>query len=275
MQERAPTALFFSVLLHGTVVAAIAALAFFVHYQTRPPMQGFELVAGPPTDLTATEAPALGRPEGTVEVKVNQPLARYEPPVVEPAAPAPPAPARPAAVKPTASAKGEVKTTVHAPSRAELKRMTYEQYVKRYGQPSKARSSTAAGAARSRPAPRIDVKGIAEGVLGGSSASKGGGGGRALTAAQRTELEGYIARLVTALRQNHEKPPGLSELLTADVEFLIAADGTISRMHIVRSSGNAGFDQSCIEAFRRMGSIGPKPDGRNDTWVLTFRMKDE
>jgi colicin import membrane protein len=112
-------------------------------------------------------------------------------------------------------------------------------------------------------------------VLGGSASSKGGGGGTALTAAQRTELEGYIARLVTALRQNHEKPPGLSDLLSTDVEFLIAADGTISRVHVVRSSGNAAFDESCIEAFARMGSVGPKPDGKSDTWVLTFRMKEE
>ncbi len=276
MQERAPTAFFFSALLHGTVVAIIVALAFFVHSRSRPPMQVFELVAGPPTDLTATEAPALGRPEGTVEVKVNQPPARYEPPAPEPVAPALPAPARPAVSPPVTSAsKGAVKTTVHAPSRAELKRMTYEQYVKRYGPPTKARSSTAAGAGRARPAPKIDVKGIAEGVLGGSSRSKGGGGGHALTAAQRSELEGYIARLVTALRQNHEKPPGLSDLLAADVEFFIAADGTISRIRIARSSGNEAFDQSCIDAFRQVGSVGPKPDGKSDTWVLTFRMKDE
>ena len=56
---------------------------------------------------------------------------------------------------------------------------------------------------------------------------------------------------------------------------MIAADGTISRVHVVRSSGNAAFDESCIEAFARMGSVGPKPDGKSDTWVLTFRMKEE
>ena len=36
---------------------------------TRPPMQVFELVAGPGNDYTATAAPALGTPEGTIEVK--------------------------------------------------------------------------------------------------------------------------------------------------------------------------------------------------------------
>ncbi len=282
MQERAPTAFFFSVLLHGTVVAVIVGLAFYVHQRTRPAMQVFELVAGPPTDPTATEAPALGTPEGTVEVKVNEPKVPTPPAPREavvappaPAAPVPPVAARPAPVTPPATATGEVKTTVHAPSKRELRRMTYEQYVKRFGKPSKARPSASATTGRQRPAPKIDVKGIAEGVLGGSSRSKGGGGGHALTAPQRSELEAYIARLVMALRQNHQKPPGLSDLLAADIEFFIAADGTISRVRVSRSSGNADFDQSCVDAFRQVGSVGPKPDGKSDTWVLTFRMKDE
>ena len=274
MQERAPTAFFCSVALHGTVVALIAALAFVVQHQARPPMQVFELVAGPPTDATATEAPALGRPEGTVEVKVNQPVAPRAPVVAEPVAP--PAPQPPVAAKPAATAPAAVKTTVHAPSHKEIQRMTYKEYVKRYGPPPKPGATAGGGAAAlSRPAPKIDVRGIAEGVLGGSSRSKGGGGGHALTATQRSELEAYIARLVMALRQNHQKPPGLSDLLAADIEFFIAADGTISQVHVSRSSGNADFDQSCVEAFRQVGSVGPKPDGKSDTWVLTFRMKDE
>jgi colicin import membrane protein len=123
--------------------------------------------------------------------------------------------------------------------------------------------------------PQIRTKGIPDGVIGGSSSSKGGGGGTALTAAEHSALDGYIARLVAALRQNHEKPPGLSDLLSADVEFLLAADGTISRVQIVRSSGNTDFDLSCIEAFKRVGSVGPRPDDKTDTKVLMFRMKED
>ncbi|HUL54787.1 MAG TPA: TonB family protein [Opitutaceae bacterium] len=263
MHARAPAAFFLSLLLHGTVVIAIVVLAFIVQQHVPPPVQVFELVAGPPTDLTATAAPALGSPEGTVDVKIPEPPARVEPARVEEAPPAAEV-TRPAArpeAKPVAPAKPAPK-------------MSYDQFVKQHGRPSTAKSAST-GAPRATPVPKINAKGIADGVLGGSASSKGGGGGRALTAAQRTELEGYIARLVMALRQSHEKPPGLSELLTADVEFLIAADGSISRVHVVRSSGNGAFDESCVEAFQRMGSIGPKPDGKNDTWVLTFRMKDE
>lgn len=272
MYARSPTAFFLALLLHGTVVVAIVVMAFIVQQHTPPPVQVFELVAGPPTDLAATAAPALGTPEGTVDVKIPEPPARAEPVKAEPAAAEASPPAAEIA-KPVTRPEAKTTAPTKTPAKAEPK-MSYDQFVNKHGKPSPSRTASA-GAPRAMAVPKINSKGIAEGVRGGSPDSKGGGGGRALTAAQRTELEGYIARLVTALRQNHEKPPGLSDLLSADVEFLIAADGSISRMHIVRSSGNAAFDESCIAAFRRMGSIGPKPDGKNDTWVLTFRMKDE
>jgi len=275
MQARTPSAFFFSVTLHGSVIAAIAALAYFVQQHTRPPMHVFELVAGPGNDLTATAAPALGTPEGTVEVKVPQLPARREPIAPVPAPPAPVttpvAPAVPAAAPATA----EVKTTVHAPSRGELKRLTYEQYVRKYGKPSPAQPSSKPGTGRTTAVPRINAKGIADGVRGGSSNSRAGAGGTALTTAEHSAMEGYFSRLVVALRQNHEKPPGLSDLLSADIEFFIAADGTISRVRVARSSGNDAFDQSCIDAFRQVGSVGPRPDGRSDTNIIEFRMKDE
>jgi TonB family protein len=201
--------------------------------------------------------------------------------VAEPAPPAPPvtpAPAKPAPAAATAAPTAEVKTTVHAPSRKEINRLTYQQYVKKYGLPSKAQpssSSAAAGSGRPRAVPKINARGIAEGVLGGSPNSRKGGGGHALTAPARSEMEGYFARLITALRQNLEKPPGLSDLLSADVEFFIAADGTISRVRIANSSGNEEFDRACIDAFRQVGSVGPRPDGQSDIKVITFRMKDE
>ncbi len=270
MYARSPTAFFLSLLLHGTIVTAIVVLAFIVQQRTPPPVQIFELVAGPPTDPTATAAPALGSPEGSVEVKIPEPPARAEP-VVEETAPPPSKSetSRPATRTETKAAA----TATKAPSLKES-RLSYDQYVKKYGKPASSKSGSS-GAPRAVAVPQIRTKGIPDGVIGGSASSKGGGGGTALTAAQHSALEGYIARLVAALRQNHEKPPGLSDLLSADVEFLIAADGTISRVQIVRSSGNTDFDLSCIEAFRRVGSVGPKPDGKSDTWVLTFRMKED
>jgi len=265
MPERTSTAFFLSLLLHGAAVAAIFALAFAVQQRKPPPVMIFDLVAGPGNDLGATAAPALGTPEGDFKVKVHEPPGHV--PVI-PVAPEEPAPTR---AESRAAAAEKARATEKAAAEA---RMTYEQYVKKYGAPK----SATAGSSRSPrpiPVPRINGRGIAEGVEGGSPDSTRGAGGTALTAAMHSELDAYISRLVAALRQNHEKPPGLSDLLEADVEFFIAADGTLSHIRIARSSGNAAFDESCIEAFRRVGSVGPKPDGKSATWELTFKMKDE
>jgi len=270
MYARSPTAFFLSLLLHGTVVTAIVVMAFVVQQRTPPPVHVFELVAGPPTDLTATAAPARGSPEGTVDVKIPEtPAARAEPVMEEPA----PTPSKSETARHPSRSETAAASATKAPSLKES-RLSYDQYVKKFGPPKSAKAG-GSGSTHASAVPQIKTKGIPDGVVGGSSSSKGGGGGTALTTAEHSVLDGYIARLVAALRQNHEKPPGLSDMLYADVEFLIAADGTISRVQIVRSSGNTDFDLSCLEAFKRMGSVGPKPDGKSDTWVLRFRMKED
>jgi TonB family protein len=79
--------------------------------------------------------------------------------------------------------------------------------------------------------------------------------------------------LVQRLRESHQQPPGLSDLLNAGVEFTIAANGNISGVRIVRSSGNAAFDQSVLEAFFRV-RMPARPDGKTDSQRLTFRIRE-
>jgi colicin import membrane protein len=63
-------------------------------------------------------------------------------------------------------------------------------------------------------------------------------------------------------------------LLSAEAEFTLAANGVLTGVRIVRSSGNADFDASVLEAFARVRSIGPRPDSKTGTHRLTFRMKE-
>ena len=129
-------------------------------------------------------------------------------------------------------------------------------------------------AATANPGKRIDVGSIKKGVTGGTGAGSTGAGGAALLRAQQDAQDSYFAMLIQQLKQNHEKPEGLSDLLSADVSFRIGADGTISQVVITRSSGNPDFDRSVLAAFARTGSIGPRPDKKGDTSRLTFRMKE-
>ena len=63
--------------------------------------------------------------------------------------------------------------------------------------------------------------------------------------------------------------------MTARLEFYVAADGSLSGVRIVRSSGNPGFDQSVLEAFHKTASIGPRPDGKGETVSMEFDLRED
>lgn len=281
-----------SLTLHGAIVALVLFFTFAMHTQVKEQPKIFELVAGEGDNYMATEAPALGTPG--IKLNVPTPPAPVVKPAPEPE-PAPPepvierAPEKPApkaAVKPVETktpnytkdvlriASKREKRLVEADRKkreAEAKRISKAEFDKL----NKSKTQPKGGAVNPKVA-RIDAEGIAKGVVGGSVNNKtGGAGGKALSRAEQSALDSYIALLLQRLRAAHEKPPGLSDLLEAEVEFRIAADGTLSGVKIVRSSGSSEFDRSVLEAFARVRSIGPTPNNKSDVWVVTFKMKEE
>ncbi|MBX3749195.1 MAG: TonB family protein [Opitutaceae bacterium] len=281
-----------SLTLHGAIVALVLFFTFAMHTQVKEQPKIFELVAGEGDNYMATEAPALGTPG--IKLNVPTPPAPVVKPAPEPE-PAPPepvierAPEKPApkaAVKPVETktpnytkdvlriASKREKRLVEADRKkreAEAKRISKAEFDKL----NKSKTQPKGGAVNPKVA-RIDAEGIAKGVVGGSVNNKtGGAGGKALSRAEQSALDSYIALLLQRLRAAHEKPSGLSDLLEAEVEFRIAADGTLSGVKIVRSSGSSEFDRSVLEAFARVRSIGPTPNNKSDVWVVTFKMKEE
>jgi colicin import membrane protein len=310
MTARSPTAYLLSAVVHVLAVLTLIVFAWAVQQQSRPPVKIFELVAGAGNNWMATEAPALGTPDG---VKVNVPPAPPAPKIEEPA-PTPPAPITPApepvpvtpapeptppAVKSAAKsidgtvpdfarlakktvARQELKqaqkqrmeeANAAAKARKEAaeakKRMTKEQYDKLYG--GKANPAGKAGATRIA---RIDAKGIREGVEGGTGGEPGAGG-KALSRAESSIMDGYFSFLKQKLEEAHEPPVGVSDKLSVRVEFMLAVDGSISRVRIVRPSGNTDFDQSVLTAFKRVQPIGVRPDGKSEMITLEFNTRDE
>jgi len=87
-------------------------------------------------------------------------------------------------------------------------------------------------------------------------------------------MEGYFSFLKQKLEQAHEPPVGVSDKLSVRVEFMLAVDGSISQVHVVRSSGNKDFDQSVLDAFsgcaHRHAARRPQ---RSDT--LEFNTRDD
>ncbi|MEI8089608.1 MAG: TonB family protein [Opitutaceae bacterium] len=305
--QRTP-AFMLSLALHGALVALVLLLSYAVNQQVKNAPKVFELVAGAGDNYMATEAPALGLPTGVKIDLPTTPTPQIEA-APEPIAPAPVAAPEPSTItpapiekappekaplekskpekalaKPTEPTVPNFKNQItkkvnraEAKAKQEIKKereaeakMTKEAFDK--ANKAKSAAKTKAGSSKIEPV----GQGIREGVIGGSPKNtKGGAGGKALTAEDGTLMERYFSLLKARLKENHEKPSGLSDALMARVEFYVGADGSISRVRISKSSGSEEFDRSVREAFARTKSIGSRPDKKGETVELEFRMREE
>lgn len=277
MRANSPSSLFLSLSLHGFVVATLVLFTWFTALRQKEAPVIFELVAGPPTNPEALEAPALGNTTSPIKLEIPKvelvpTMPEPEPVIESPPEPMPPKPTPKAKPKEPEKPKADTSLTKEV---KKAQRMSYQEYLKKHPTP-KQTAATLKATAKPTKVPKIDAQGIAQGVKGGSTANtKGGGGGRALTREQQDAMNTYISMLIQELKRAHEPPPGVSDRLEARVTFDITASGAILNPRIVKSSGDREFDQSVIEAFLRMRSIGPTPNRRSDTWTVTFKMRDE
>lgn len=156
---------------------------------------------------------------------------------------------------------------------AEAKRAatSYAEFQRQQGTKSTKSTTASASSGGTTVGPRVDASSIRKGVTGANGPNREGAGGKELVSAG---LGTYFDMLRERLRSSHEKPGGLSDLLSAEVEFTVAANGAMTGVRITRSSGNNDFDQSVLETFARVRSVGPRPDGKTDVRSLTFRMKE-
>ena len=290
MTARSPSAFLLSATLHGLIIGLALLFTYLVQTQVKEQPKVFELVAGDGDNYAATEAPALGTPNG-VKIAIPeppapkpQPAALVPPPPVE-AAPAPvekavtetpkPAPTKApdfskqikrTIIRKEAKARQEVKKE----REAEAKRLSKEEFDRL----NKARTVAAAGG--NPKVKHIDSAGIAGGVVGGSTSNTtGGAGGKALTRDEGDLMDAYFALIKRKLKEAMDKPPGLSDTLTAVAEFRLSSDGAISGAHISKSSGSEEFDHAVLEAVGRYRSIGPRPDHKSETVNVTFHMKED
>ena len=296
MTARSPSAILLSAALHGALVAIALLFAYAVQDQVKDQPKVFELVAGEGDNYAALEAPALGTPGG-IKIAIPEPPA----PVPTPPAPAPVAPPVEAAPEPVISKAPAEKPVEAKPKPAETKAPDFSKQIKRkiirseakakaevkkereaeqkrltkeeFDRQNRAKVAAAGGNPRVK---HIDAEGIAGGVVGGSTANKtGGAGGKALTREEGDLMDAYFSLVKRKMKDSLDKPPGLSDSLTAVAEFHLGADGSVSGAHISRSSGSEEFDRAVLDAVSRYRSIGSRPDHKSETVNLTFRMKEE
>jgi colicin import membrane protein len=279
-------------LLSGILHAGVAALALFLAFGINAPApqapKVFELVAGAGDNYGATAAPALGAPGG-IKLRVPAPVQ----PLASPAVPEEPAPVRPATPperplkaslqKDAQPRKAEAvpnftKVMERTASRraARLEARYKKQLAEEERREAREEALQRAAEARASKVQKIDAEGIREGVVGGSVENKtGGAGGKALTREEGELLDGYFALLKARIKENYVDNGDASDRLTARLEFYVAADGALSGVRIIRSSGNGEFDRSVLEAFHRTSSIGPRPDGKGETVTMEFDLRED
>jgi colicin import membrane protein len=301
MSDRSPSAFILSLTLHGAVVAIALFFTFALNQRPKDAPKIFELVAGAGDNYMATEAPALGVPGGVklslpepTRPQVSQPAPEVVPvatmpepspivpaPVEKPAPPPPKAPTKPAEKSIPDFKNQIIKKVIRAESQAKREIKKEQEKAAKISKEAFDKANKAAAAAAAKggsptKVAKIDTEGIKEGVTGGSTANKQrGAGGKALVAEDGSQLERYFSLLKARLKENHEKPSGLSDTLVARVEFFVSADGAISKVRIIRSSGSEEFDRSVREALARTKSIGPRPDKKGEVVELEFKMRED
>lgn len=298
MHDRSPNAYGLSLTLHVAAIALAVFSAFVLTQKPKPASTVFELVAGQGDNYGATAAPKLGVPGG---IKVPIPDFPATPPPAPAAAPEPaqavaaePVPAPVAVTPPTARSKSPakkaaarkptslaqmVKSTANWRARiikkkydrevaAEQRReMTYEEYL---------REHPSTGGAASRRSAHLDPEGIRQGVEGGSADNAtGGAGGKALTREEGDLMDAYFAFLKNRLSQNIDRPTDVGDKLAVQIGFFLAADGSISHVRVLSSSGNPDFDEAVLEAFRRTRPVGPRPDHHSEELQVTFNSRED
>lgn len=272
MHAHSPGSYGISLLLHGAVVIALLASAYYFHdARKKNTNQIIELVAGPGDNYMATEAPA-GVPDVSFTPPVNNPP-RPEP-VVEPT---PVTPVAPPVTPPKSTTVVQPPKPKVTPKPKPQERLTAEEFQKKYGKKNKTLPSSKVAKNQAKPkpvTPKKIGKGVKIGVVGGTG-SAAGAGGTALTAAERNQMDAYFALLAQRIREAQEKPAGLSSELVVRVEFQVYANGNIGAVKVIRSSGNRAFDDSVLKAIRSVRSIGDRPDGKSGAKTADFRMREE
>ncbi len=294
MTANSPGAFMLSATLH-TAAVIIALLFGYVSRSDDPPEKIMELVAGIGDNYTATEAPALGTPEGLRSnvPKVAEPKPTPAEPVRQEAPPAPPTPAPPTTTptsppeKPLPDfAKQVRRNIIVGESKAKLL-IKKEQAAEKKRADDEAKKLTkeqfdAANKSKNNPptkvasnkAPKVDAEGIAKGVVGGSAANKvGGAGGKALTSDNSDVLAAYEKMFRDRLRREFAAPPGLSDRLKVEIEVRSNADGSLTGARIVTSSGSADYDRAVLDAIRAV-KMPARPDKKGQSVSFIFSMSE-
>jgi len=265
-RERTPLAFGLAVGLH--VLVAIYLMFYFWTHRTPMTMateQVFELVSSPSSAAAAAAPSTPSHANASVQAPPLPPIAKMPPlpppPHNVPTTPSPPKPVTPPLPTPTP-------TTTTATTVPATKPMTYEQYLKEHPlstaptQPSHTQTTA-------RAVPKVGLSDAS--ILSQLTKMEASSPSAQTEPAGKASTSDYIASLRARLQAAYESPPGLNDpSLSALVQITIDADGRVTARKLVRSSGNAAYDEAVVEALARVTSVDPPPGGAQ-TFPFNFQ----
>lgn len=270
MNFRKHQSLWTSLILHVTVFVGLFLATIIEAFKPKEKEHVFVMVDPPSDSAEVNQAQPQPLPEPDLQLpdisKLNAVPDLPEPaptpptpkPVVTPPKPAPvkPAPVKPAPVK-------------EAPA------MSLEDFRKLHGTPEP-RTRTTPQTTKPKTAPQFDTSKIQnelDQILKNQPSREATT--RSMSQQEKNDLVRYNQQLSARLTRAWGKPAGLSGVrLEATVIFEVSRYGQITNARLNPSSGNRAFDQSVLEAFRKVSNAGPTPTGQQHTFTKTFRMTE-
>jgi len=269
MRASSPGALALSATFHAVVIGVIVAVSLWVQKATEINPNLFDLVN--PEDIEIGDHFEMpGAPSKNPGVK--EPSVRFKKSKVK-AVKIPSAQEIAAAEAKEAAKSAKDASAKSAPS-VRNKTTSYAEFQKQHSKQLSANQKVRSGGAKGTAAPGIDAKGIVDDLMKSAAGPRGDGGGTGGTKVMIAALDAYFSRLISALRAAHEMPDSVNELLVAKVSFYLASDGSISAVRVVKTSGSTEYDQSVIDAFRKVRSIGAVPGAKSGTYEINFKMTE-
>lgn len=264
MTPNSKRAFIVSLVLHGAIFVFLLLGVIINWFRDKPEPHVFHLQAAPAPSRQSARLPEIDIPDLSFDVETPQPVQPI-PEVKEPpppqSTPTPPPPKPVSKPKPTPAPEPPPKP------------MSYEDFVKQQGAPTAPKPKTKPR--KTVTVQKIDISDIRAALAESLSSEVERERVSRMSASDQQAVYDYLGNVKSLLNTAFRKPSGLSSPgLYAKVRFKVSSSGQIYALEFVRSSGNEIFDEAVRDAFARVGSAGPTPNGGSYTPSLTFTLKE-
>jgi len=284
--SRAALAGLLAVVVH---LIALVALTYGFHMQhTRQEPMSAELWAAlPPPPVTAVQKPAPAKPAPQPEPAPKPKPA--PPPVPKPPAPPPPPKERPVKAPPKVDIELKAKEA-RAAKQAEDEKRKLEEARKRDSEKLKAEAKAQAireAEAKAQAAREAEALAEKQALANKEAQAKLAEADRvrkeqedqarraaeAAASAQSKLMAAYVDKIASKVRRFIVEPPGVPRTATAIFEVVLIPGGDVLSVRLLKSSGNAPYDEAVERAIRRAEPLPIPPEPQMFPQFRTLTLK--